>query len=117
MLTWDDVRRISLALPDVEEAPSWGDLTFKVNGRAFVHPGRVEGAIYIPLPDEDVQLLMRAKPDVYFQTPHYEGHGVLLRLDAADEDELAGTLEDAYEYQRAKKPLRPRAARTRRGTR
>lgn len=116
MLSWDDVRRIALSLPDVEEGLSWGKATFKVNGRAFVHPGRVEGAICMPLPDEDVQLLLRAKPEVYFLTPHYEGWGVLLRLDTADEDELAGALEDAYAYQRAKKPLRPRAARARRGS-
>lgn len=111
MLSWDDVRRIALSLPDVEEGLSWGKPTFKIKNRAFVHPGRVEGAICIPLPDEDVALLMNARPDVYFLTPHYEGWGVLVRLDAADENELAGALEDAYAYQAAKPPLRPRKPR------
>lgn len=117
MPTWDDVRRISLGLPDVEEGASWGKPAFKLNNRSFVHPSREEDAIFLPLADDDVQLLIRAKPEVYFVTPHYEGWGVLLRLDAADENELAGALEDAYEYARAKGPVRPRkAGRARRGS-
>jgi len=111
VLTWDDVCRIAASLPDVEPGLSYGSPTYKINGRGFVHRGRVDGAIALPLAEDDAQLLMRAKPDVYFVTPHYEGWGVLLRLDAADENELAGAIEDAYEYQRAKKPLRPRTKR------
>ena len=111
------MRRIALGLPDVEEGVSWGKPAFKIANRSFVHPSREDGAIYLPLDKEDAQLLIRAKPDVYFSTPHYADWGVLLRLDAADENELAGAIEDAYEYARAKGPVRPRAARTRRGSR
>jgi hypothetical protein len=111
MATWEDVRRVALALPDVEEGTSWGRPALKVNGRAFVHPSREDGAIYLPRPQEEVDLLLGARPDVYFQTPHYEGWGVLLRLDVVDEDELAGAVEDSYAFQRAKKPARPRRPR------
>jgi hypothetical protein len=118
MATWDDVKRLALALPDVEEGTTWGKPAFKIKGRSFVNPAREEGAIYLPCPDDEAQLLIRAKPEVYFLTPHYEGWGVLLRLDAADADELAGALEDSYAFQRDKKPLRPRGAGgTRRGSR
>jgi len=105
---WDDVKRIALSLPDVEEGTSWGRPAFKVNGRAFVHPSREDGAVYLPRPQGVVDLLLRAQPDVYFQTPHYEGWGVLLRLGEADEEELTAALEDSYAFQRDKKPLRPR---------
>jgi len=115
---WDDVKRIALSLPDVEEGTSWGKPAFKVKGRAFVHPSREDGAIYLPRPQDEVDLLLRAQPDVYFQTPHYEGWGVLLRLGEADEDELTAALEDSYAFQRDKKPLRPRGGGgTRRGSR
>jgi hypothetical protein len=106
---WEDVKRIALSLPDVEEGMSWGKPAFKLNRRSFVHPSREDDAIYLPLADTDARLLISARPDVYFLTPHYEGHGVLLRLDAADENELAGALEDAYEYARAKGPVKPRS--------
>ena len=105
------MRRIALGLPDVEEGVSWGKPAFKIANRSFVHPSREDGAIYLPLDKEDAQLLIRAKPDVYFSTPHYADWGVLLRLDAADENELAGAIEDAYEYARAKGPVRRRAHR------
>jgi hypothetical protein len=117
MQSWDDIRRIALALPDTEESSSYGRPALKVNGRAFVSESREEGAIYLPRPQEEVDLLLRARPDVYFQTSHYEGWGVLARLDATDEEELTVAIEDSYAFQRDKKPVRPRAARTRRGSR
>ena len=118
MPSWDDVRRIALSLPHVEESTSYGHPAFKVQGRSFVNQSREDEAIYLPCPQDEVDLLLRARPEVYFQTPHYEGWGILLRLDAADENELAGALEDAYANARAKGPVRPRTARnTRRESR
>ena len=114
MPSWDDVRRIALALPDTEESTHYGGPAVKVNGRAFVNPSSVEGAIMLRCSDEEARLLIGAKPDVYFLTPHYEGWGVLLRLAAADADELAGAVEDSYAHERAKKPLKPRRAAGRR---
>jgi len=96
---WEDVRRIALALPGVEEATSYRHPCFKVNGRPFVNVSREPGAIATRAPEEEVELLIRAKPDVYFVTPHYVGwEAVLVRLDAVDEEELAGRLEDAWEF-------------------
>lgn len=111
-MNWDDVRRIALEFPDAEECVSWGKPAFAIGNRPFVHPSRVNGAIHLPLVDEDARLLLSARPDVYFLTPHYEGFGVLVRLDAVDENELSGALEDAYEHARAKGPLRRRAQRS-----
>jgi hypothetical protein len=113
MPSWDDVRRIALALPDAEESTSYGRPALKVKGRAFVSESREEGAIYLPRPQDEAEFLLSANPDVYFQTPHYVGWGVLLRLDAADDEELTSAIEDSYAFQRDKKPLRPR---TRRGS-
>jgi hypothetical protein len=99
--TWDDVRRICLALPNVQERKQ----TFRTNGRIFVNMSREDGAISTRAPQEEVELLMSARPDAYFLTPHYEGwQCVLLRLDAVDEDELAGRIEDAWAFVDAKRP-------------
>ncbi len=57
------------------------------------------GALVVHIPLEEQPLRVAARPDVYFVTPHYEGYGcVLLRLERVDEDELAGAIEDAWEY-------------------
>jgi hypothetical protein len=112
--TWDDVRRIALALPDAEESTSYRQPCFKVNGRPFANVSREAGAIATRAPEAEVDLLVDARPDVYFVTPHYVGwECVLVRLDAVDGEELAGRLEDSYEFMRAKPPTRPRRRRSR----
>ena len=101
MATWEDVRRICLALPHVEERKQ----TFRTNGRIFVNMSHEEGAISTRAPDDERDLLIRARPDVYFVTAHYEGwESVLVRLDAVDNEELAGRIEDAYAFIDAKHP-------------
>ena len=65
MATWEDVRRICLALPEVEERKQ----TFRTNGRIFVNMSHEEGAISTRAPDDERDLLIRARPDVYFVTP------------------------------------------------
>ena len=101
MPTWEDVRRLCLALPNVEERKQ----TFRTNGRIFVNMSREEGAISTRADDDELELLMQARPDVYFLTPHYVGwNAVLVRLDAVDDEELAGRIEDAWAYIDAKRP-------------
>jgi hypothetical protein len=101
MATWEDVRRLCLALPNVEER----DQGFRTNGRIFVNRSREEGAISTRADDDEIDLLIQARPDVYFLTPHYVGwHAVLVRLDAVDDEELAGRIEDAWAYIDAKRP-------------
>ena len=101
MATWDDVRRLCLALPEVQERNE----AFRTNGRIFVNMSREQGAISTRAPEEEIHLLVRARPDVYFLTPHYVGwDAVLVRLDAVDEEELAGRIEDAYAFIDAKRP-------------
>ena len=107
MLTWEDVGRIARALPDAEETTSYRQPCFKVNGRPFVNVGRIEGAIVTRAPDEERDLLIQARPDAYFTTPHYGGwEAVLVRLDAVDEEELAGRIEDSYAFMASKKKKR-----------
>jgi hypothetical protein len=110
-MDWDDVCRIARTLPDAQETTTYGQPCFKVNGRPFVNTGRVAGAIVTPAPDDERDLLIAARPDAYFTTPHYDGwEAVLVRLDAVDDDELAGRIEDSYIFMQSKKPARRRRA-------
>jgi hypothetical protein len=107
--TWEDVHRIAAALPDAEETTSYGQPCFKVNGRPFVNTGRVEGAFVTRAPDEERDLLIAARSDIYFVTPHYEGwEAVLVRFEGIDENELAGRIEDSYAFMAAKPPAKKR---------
>ena len=113
MATWDDVRRLALALPQTAERVSRdGLLAWDVKDKTF--------AWERPLRRADLQALGDAAPkgpvlaarvpdlgareallaedgDVYFTTPHFEGYpAVLVRLDRAAVPDLEELLAEAW---------------------
>jgi hypothetical protein len=104
MATEGDVREIALGLPETEERPSYGTPGFRVKDRLFARI-REPGVLLVRVGDEgEKEFLLRAEPEKFFTTPHYDGHpSVLVRLDAVDRDELAELLADAW---RARAPKR-----------
>ena len=98
------VRKICLALPEVNERPSHGAPTFFVRDKkTFVmfhddHHGDGRLAIWCAAPPGAQEVMVQAEPDRFFR-PAYVGHrGWLgLRLDRElDWDEVAEVIEDAY---------------------
>jgi hypothetical protein len=113
MATWDDVRRIALALPDTTEAPSHGGNTsWRVKDKLFIweRPLRKsdlaalganapEGPILgVRVEHEGMKHAMIASdPEVYFTTPHFNGYpAVLVQLEHIKVDALAEIIEDAW---------------------
>jgi hypothetical protein len=98
--TWPDVLRVALTLPETEESTSYRMPCAKVRGRTFLNMSPHEdGALVLRCPVEERELLLAARPDLYFVTPHYAASDcVLTRLEAIDGDELAGRVEDAYAF-------------------
>lgn len=103
----DDVRRLALALPGVEEIDSDG-FDFRVGGRGFVwsYPERVPGrprvirsdiAVLYVGDEAEKQALARGEPELFFATSEYEDWPlVLVRLAAVDVDRLAELITDAW---------------------
>ena len=107
MADLETVRRLAAALPEVTERPSYGTPGFRVADRLFAR-ARDEDAVLVAWTDsvEDRDALIAAEPNVFFTTPHYDGHpSVLVRLAAIGEDELREVLTDAW-LARAPKRLR-----------
>ncbi len=103
---WDDVVAFACALPDVETAPFYGTPCPKVNGKAFVSPGREDGSFHVMAPHEEKDLLLETDPDSFWQTPHYEGWpGLLVRYGSPDPDRVADVIRRAW-WDRAKKAQR-----------
>ena len=112
MATWDDVRRLALALPATAEGTSWGNLAWAVKGKAFAWErplGKKDRAdLGDAVPDGPIlgvrvtdlgakEGLLADSPHVYFTIPHFDGYpAVLVRLDEIDETELAEILRDAW---------------------
>ena len=109
MASWDDIRALALALPEVEESTSWGKLAFRVRGKWFAGESpHEEGALVLRCDGDERPLMLAARPDLYWTTPHYrDPRYVLVRVEAIDRDELAERLADAWALA-APKSLRAR---------
>ena len=107
MATDDDVRRIALALPGVEEIPSEG-FDFRVANKGFVwsYPERVPGrrreirtdiAVLYVGDEAEKQALLLGEPELFFTTPSYDGLPlVMVRLDRVGVPRLEELVLDAW---------------------
>ena len=103
----DDVRRVALALPDVEEIDSDG-FDFRVSGKGFVwsYPERLPGqrrvirtdvAVLFVGDEAEKQALLLGEPEVFFTAPGYDGWPlVMLRLAQVDVGRLTELVTDAW---------------------
>jgi hypothetical protein len=99
VVDWETVREVAAALPGAEESTTYGQPAFKVGGKLFawLSPDRAAaGALAVRVDPDEKQLLLSAD-DAYFQTPHYDGHPiVLVHLDRTTRDQLEERIEDSW---------------------
>jgi hypothetical protein len=119
MATWEDVRRLALALPETSEKTHFGEFAaWQVKAKTFawerplrdsdvaalgdavptgptVPPGPILAA---RVPDEGAkEALIADDPAVYFTIPHFNGYpAILVRLDQIDLEELEEVLVEAW---------------------
>jgi hypothetical protein len=103
----DDVRRLALSLPHVEQIKSDG-FDFRVGGKGFVwsyperRPGqrrriRTDVAVLFVGDEAEKQALLLGEPDLFFTAPGYDGFPlVMLQLEMVDVDRLAELVTDAW---------------------
>ena len=103
----EDIRRLALALPHVEEIDSDG-FDFRVGGKGFVwsyperQPGqrrviRIDIAVLYVGDEAEKQALLLGEPEVFFTTPGYDGWPlVMLRLPEVDVERLTELVTDAW---------------------
>ena len=103
----DDVRRLALALPQVEEIDCDG-FDFRVGGKGFIwsYPERKPGqrrvlrtdiAVLFVGDEAEKQALLLGEPRLFFTTPGYDGWPlVMLRLAEVDAARLSELITDAW---------------------
>jgi hypothetical protein len=98
VVRWEDVRGLALALPEVEEGTAYGNPAFRVRGKLLGGESvREGGALFVRCDRDERPLLIESNPELYYVTPHFESSQFLLvRLDAAEPDDVAERLEDAW---------------------
>jgi hypothetical protein len=113
MATWDDVRRIALALPETDESVSGHGYTqWRVKGKGFVwerplRKGDIK-ALGDEAPDGPIvaarvadlgvkEALLAEDPGVYFTMPHFDGYpAILVRLEEIAVAELEELIVEAW---------------------
>jgi hypothetical protein len=110
--TWDDVRRIALALPEAGEVVSRGLRQWRIKDKLFVWERPLRRADLEALgdaaPDGPIlgarvehlvakEALLADDPGVYFTTPHFDGYpAILVRLDRIGLDDLDEVIVEAW---------------------
>jgi hypothetical protein len=96
-VSFDTVRELGLALPDVEEGTTYGSPALKVGGKMFaclaVHRSADPGSLAIRLDFDQRDELIAADPKTYYLTDHYVNYPVVLvRLARVRQDALRDLL-------------------------
>lgn len=113
MATWDDVRRLALALPEAMEEPLHDQCSWRVRGKLFVWErplNRRDLARFGDQPAPEGQILgarveseeakvalIASDPETYFTIAHFDGYSaILVRLDHIPLDELKELIVEAW---------------------
>jgi len=118
-LTFASVRKMGLALPDVEEGTAYGSPALKLHGELLgciptnrdAEPNSFVVRIDFAQRDE----LLQAEPGTYYLKPHYENYAcVLVRLKKVHPDAMRDLLGMAWRFVNSKAPRRKRATKAKR---
>ncbi|GEB49579.1 MULTISPECIES: MmcQ/YjbR family DNA-binding protein [Streptomyces] len=95
----EDVRRLSLALPETKEVLAWGMPTFRVAGKMFVTMPDDESSFAVRCPRLEREELIKAEPEKFWVPPHEAGSAWVRARLAALEDmvELRDILADSWQ--------------------
>ena len=84
-MTFDDVRKISLVWPEVEDGTSYGTSALKVRQKLLVRLKEDGDSMVMPgVPLDERDMLVESQPRVFYFTDHYKDYPmVLIRLSKA----------------------------------
>jgi hypothetical protein len=110
--SWEDVRRLALALPETSERESRGTRQWRVKDKLFVWERPLRrtdlAALGDAAPDGPIlgarvehvgarEALIADDPDVFFTIPHFDGYpAVLARLDVMSREALEECVTEAW---------------------
>src|SRR5205814_7045655 len=103
------VRKIGLALPDVEQATMYGAPALKVRGKMFAcmaaHKSAEPNTLVVMMDRNDRDALIEDDPATYYLEPHYVNYPcVLVRLSRVHADALHDVVTGAYRFVNGAQP-------------
>lgn len=98
-LTFDTVRELALAHPGVEDGTSYRTPALKVKKKLLARLREDNTTVAFHVSFDDREILMRAKPKVFFLTDHYRNYPfVLVDLNHATKTDLANVVAIAWKF-------------------
>ena len=84
-MTFDDVRKIALAWPEVEDGTFYGTPALKVRKKLLARLKEDGDSLVMPgVPFDEREMLVESQPKVFYFTDHYKDYPmVLIRLSKA----------------------------------
>jgi hypothetical protein len=96
-VTYDTVREIALALPNVEEGASYGTPALKIKKKMFVRLKEDGETIVLKTSYEEREELIAHDPETYFITDHYLNYPyILVSLKSVHPDALKELIRASY---------------------
>jgi hypothetical protein len=110
-VSFADVAKAALALPEVAESTSYGTPAVKVRGKLMLRLREDNETLVVKSSWENRERLMTLEPDVYFLTDHYRAYPwVLARLPRLTVRALPALVESAWREAAPKALLKKREA-------
>jgi hypothetical protein len=102
-IDFDVVRKIALALPDVEESTIHGAPSLKLRGKLLacpaIHRSAEPNTLAVRIDFDQRARLIADAPSVYYVTDHYVNYPtVLVRLSQVDRNSLRDLLDRAWRF-------------------
>jgi hypothetical protein len=98
-MNYGEVRQIALTFPGVDEHLAFGRPTLRVSKKFLACIAKIDpDTLCLKMPDHmQRDILLSAKPDVFYLTDHYADFGaILIRLPRVDPEELRDLIEDSW---------------------
>ena len=95
-MTFEQVRKMALALPNVEEGTSYGTPAFKTSRKLLARLKEDGDSLVVATTFEERAEMMEADPETYYITDHYLKYPwILVRLSRVSPDALRDLLTRA----------------------
>jgi hypothetical protein len=84
-MTFDDIRKLALSWPEVEDGTSYGTAALKVRKKLLVRLKEDGDSLVMPgVPPDEREMLVESQPKIFYFTDHYKDYPmVLIRLSKA----------------------------------
>jgi hypothetical protein len=106
-MTFDDVRAMALAWPEVVDGTSYGTAALKVRKKLLARLKEDDSLVIPSVPQDEREMLVESRPKLFYFTEHYRNYPiVLVRLSKARRAEVEPLLRRQWRALASKAALK-----------